>query len=58
MVLGKEMQTKSKEGLFNLNQELSRTVRLSSEVRSMINKVIADRLYATMDGIYRLTEIN
>jgi hypothetical protein len=58
MVLGKEMQTKSKEGLFNLNQELSRTVRLSSEVRSMINKVIADRLYATMDGIYRLTGIN
>jgi hypothetical protein len=58
MVLGKEMQTKSKEGLFNLNQELSRMVRLSSEVRSMINKVIADRLYTTMDGIYRLTGIN
>jgi hypothetical protein len=58
MVLGKEMQNKSKEGLLDLNQELSRKVRLSSEVRSMINKVIADRLYATMDGIYRLTGIN
>ena len=58
MVLGKEMQTKSKKGLFNLNRELDRTVRLSSEVRTMINKVIADRLYATMDGIYRLTGIN
>ena len=52
------MQNKSKEGLLDLNQELSRKVRLSSEVRSMINKVIADRLYATMDGIYRLTGIN